>query len=138
MDMLAGFQIPDGIELEPDQTIGMVVEYSHATGKWSMHINEPAKLPKIRNVADQTDGSSAKNVTWFVSFTSPAGIRHDAPMLTLGNGTISETRNDLTACAAILGFDIKNDGGHTMSTVAKCKRIAKNGWTYETAQNFQS
>ena len=132
------FELPDGIKLETGTTIGLAMEYNVDSKSWSMAIDAVVKLPKVRTVASASDGTTAQNTIWFTSFTSPTGTKYDAPMLIKNDGTVSETRNDLAACAEILGFDIKNNGQYTMNAGAKQKRLTENGWTFETAQNFQS
>jgi hypothetical protein len=132
-----GFDVGD-LKLESGSTIGLALEYNVDSAMWSMAIDAVVKLPRVRTVASASDGSTAQNTIWFTSFTKPGGTKFDAPMLVKNDGTVSETRNDLAACALILGFDIKNNGQYTMNANAKQKRITENGWSFETAQNFQS
>ena len=132
------FVLPDEIKLETGTTIGLALEYNGDSKSWSMAVDAVVKLPKIRTVASGSESPTAQNTIWFTSFTSPTGTKYDAPMLVKNDGTVSETRNDLAACAQILGFDIKNNGQYTMNAGAKQKRLTENGWTFETAQNFQS
>jgi hypothetical protein len=132
------FTLPDGLDLESGSTVGLALEFNVDSATWSMSIDAVVKLPRVRTVASVSDGSTAQNTIWFTSFTNPSGTKFDAPMLVKNDGTVSETRNDLAACALILGFDIKNNGQYTMNANAKQKRITENGWTFETAQNFQS
>ena len=132
------FVLPDELKLEPGTTIGLAMEYHVDSKSWTMAVDAVVKLPRVRTVATGSESPTAQNTIWFTSFTSPSGIKHDAPMLIKNDGTVSETRNDLAACALILGFDIKNNGQYTMNAGAKQKRLTENGWTFETAQNFQS
>jgi hypothetical protein len=132
------FELPDGIKLETGKTIGLALEYNVDSKSWSMAVDAVVKLPRVRTVATGSESPTAQNTIWFTSFTSPTGTKHDAPMLIKNDGTVSETRNDLAACALILGFDIKNNGQYTMNAGAKQKRLTENGWSFETAQNFQS
>ena len=132
------FVLPDELKLEPGTTIGLAMEYHVDSKSWTMAVDAVVKLPRVRTVATGSESPTAQNTIWFTSFTSPSGIKHDAPMLIKNDGTVSETRNDLAACQQILGFDIKNNGQYTMHAGAKQKRLTENGWTFETAQNFQS
>ena len=132
-----GFDVGE-LKLESGSTIGLALEYNVDSATWSMAVDAIVKLPKIRTVATGSESTTAQNTIWFTSFTNPGGTKFDAPMLTKQDGSVSDTRNDLVACAVILGFDIKNNGQYTMNANAKQKRITENGWTFETAQNFQS
>ena len=132
------FVLPDELKLEPGTTIGLAMEYHVDSKSWTMAVDAVVKLPRVRTVATGSESPTAQNTIWFTSFTSPTGTKYDAPMLIKNDGTVSETRNDLAACALILGFDIKNNGQYTMNAGAKQKRLTENGWTFETAQNFQS
>lgn len=125
-----GFQVPDGIVLESGAEFALTIQYSEATGKFSMAVAD--SLPKTRTVTEPSSGDGARHTKWFTKFINPDGVTFDAPML---DG--SDTRNDLAGCEKILGFGIKYDRkGNTMSTAAKQKRIEENKWTVETAQNF--
>jgi hypothetical protein len=132
------FVLPDEIKLETGTTIGLALEYNVDSKSWSMAIDAVVKLPRVRTVASGSESPTAQNTIWFTSFTNPTGTKYDAPMLIKSNGETSETRNDLVACEKILGFNIKNNGQYTMNAGAKQKRITEHGWTFETAQNFES